>query len=460
MGVTKTPAPKRFLFLDPADWDVRGLRHVLNQPVKHAGDPLITPDAPWETKKFLTRVTPWGTALRQEDLFRLWYHIMYIPFPFATEKQILVEAYATSPDGLTWTKPVLGLKRFMGSSANNIVAGSDRKWDWCHGATVIDDPRETDPRKRYKIVACPNCIATSPDGIHWRHIPRNRTNFAQGFSQDTHHVFFWDDNVARYRLYTRPKTGIRKIAMATSEDFHWWEWSRPKVVLAPTPEERAGGGGFQGRALSGYYNMSVFPYQGWYLGLPVHLYEDEAVDVGFLFSRDGAKWTRPDRGRVFLPRGPMDSYDCGSVYPSSGFVEVGDELWLYYGGFTKRHTLEGLEPGEKDSSINLAIIRRDGFMSLDAGSRPGTATTKPIEVAGKRLHVNAEASTGSVRAALLDEAGKPLAPFTAAACAPASGSGVRQPLRWRTGSLGSIAGRRVRVKFHLQNAKLFSCWFE
>ena len=455
-----TFSAQRHLFLDPTAWEARGLRHTLNQPSKHPRNPLIVPDAPWETKEFLTRVTPWGTVLRQGDLFRLWYHIMYIPFPFVTEKQILVEGYATSRDGLTWDKPVLGLNQFMGSKENNVVAGSDGKWDWCHGATELDDPHESDPRRRYKMLACPNCVAASPDGVHWQRIGRDRTNFSDGFSQDTHHVFFWDEAIGRYRLYTRPEVGVRKIAMATSADFRQWEWHEPKVVLEPTSDELAGGGGFGGHALSGYYNMSVFPYEGFYLGLPVHLYKDEAVDVGFLWSRDGAEWRRPRCGRVFLPRGPAGSYDCGSVYPTSGLVSVGDELWLYYAGFTKRHTLQGIEPGEKDSSINLAVIRRDGFMSLDAGAEPGTVTTEPVEVTGEHLYVNAEASKGRVRAELLDEGGSRLGPFSADACRPAHGDAVRQILSWRTGSPGAIAGQMVRVRFCLENANLYSFWFE
>ena len=38
----------------------------------------------------------------------------------------------------------------------------------------------------------------------------------------------------------------------------------------------------------------------------------------------------------------------------------------------------------------LAVLRRDGFVSLDADEKPGTVTTRPFRCAGTELWANVE----------------------------------------------------------------------
>ena len=74
--------------------------------------------------------------------------------------------YAFSEDGITWVKPKLGLIEHDSSTDNNLCMRGM--------GPVIKDGRETDPRRRYKmIVKGPTAkhgirAAYSPDGIHWR----------------------------------------------------------------------------------------------------------------------------------------------------------------------------------------------------------------------------------------------------------------------------------------------------
>src|SRR5205807_3762803 len=62
-------------------------------------------------------------------------------------------------------------------------------------------------------------------------------------------------------------------------------------------------------------------------------------------------------------------------------------------------------------STGLATLRRDGFASMDAGSQPGTLTTRPLVFSGKHLWVNADAIHGELRAELLNQDGTVIAPF-------------------------------------------------
>ena len=61
--------------------------------------------------------------------------------------------YATSEDGLRWTKPELGIYEFKGSSANNITyrLPADTDEAGVHGAGVFKDCHETDASRRYKM---------------------------------------------------------------------------------------------------------------------------------------------------------------------------------------------------------------------------------------------------------------------------------------------------------------------
>ncbi len=75
-------------------------------------------------------------------------------------------------------------------------------------------------------------------------------------------------------------------------------------------------------------------------------------------------------------------------------------------GLAKCHAAEGQTvpmPGkDRDAgAVCLAVLRRDGFISLDAGEEPGTLLTKPFVLGGTTLHVNADAKSGEVAVTLL-----------------------------------------------------------
>ena len=62
---------------------------------------------------------------------------------------------------------------------------------------------------------------------------------------------------------------------------------------------------------------------------------------------------------------------------------VGDKLCFYVSG---RAINDKFWDG--DCSTGLAVIRRDGFASMDAGHRQGTLTTRPLRFRGKHLMIN------------------------------------------------------------------------
>jgi hypothetical protein len=133
---------------------------------------------------------------------------------------------------------------------------------------------------------------------------------------------------------------------------------------------------------------------------------------------------------------------------------VRDKLHFYVSG------RQGM-PGTRDSGIcttGLATMRRDGFVSLDAGADGGSVTTRPISFRGSHLFVNAAANQGELTAEVLNESGEVVPDFARAKCVPIGGDGASQAVKWHGADLSQLAGQPIRLRFHLKNALLYSFW--
>lgn len=71
--------------------------------------------------------------------------------------------------------------------------------------------------------------------------------------------------------------------------------------------------------------------------------------------------------------------------------------------------------------------------------------------------MNATANHGKLLAEVLDEKGTPVEGFTKADCTPLSADGVDQPVDWKQNpSLGNLKGQSIRLRFHLENVRLYA----
>ena len=132
---------------------------------------------------------------------------------------------------------------------------------------------------------------------------------------------------------------------------------------------------------------------------------------------------------------------------------VGDKLYFYYNahsGYNNDHVPYMYAGG----STHLAMLRRNGFASMDAADRaesPGELVTRLLRFSGKHLFVNLDAPQGNLTAEVLDDKGNIIEPFSAAQCVPASGDGTRMRVSWKSaaaaGDLGALAGRVVQFRF-------------
>jgi hypothetical protein len=96
----------------------------------------------------------------------------------------------------------------------------------------------------------------------------------------------------------------------------------------------------------------------------------------------------------------LTDYVYFRIFTSTGTIRRGDEIYQYVD--------EGGAHGGSSQRVYYRYKQRlDGFVSLDAGSTTGTATTLPLKFEGSSLTLNLKAE-GSAIVAITDKDGKRL----------------------------------------------------
>lgn len=408
--------------------------------------PVLRPDKPWESNNAYV----YGTAIfdDHEHVFKLWYQA------YDRSGGQYYTCYATSQDGVHWTKPDLGVVESHGSTANNIVGTM-------HSPSVLLDRRDTNPARRYKMFGMAYgsgyWVWFSPDGIHWT--PSSKNPVLP--DADVANVSY-DPAHGRFVATTKhPNPAGRVVYVSYSTDFE--TWTEPKLIL--TADERDQNlAKANGLLNAQVYGMPVVAYQGVYLGFPwIFQYGgsgeagtagDGPVDTQLAVSRDLEHWSRPDR-TVLIPRGVEGSFDSGMTFTSTNLIVRDGEVWLYYGGWDGLHG-----SSTRGASIGIAKWRLDGFVSYaNGGDQEGSVTTRPITFSGSKLHVNAalHPGHGALRVEVLGQDGKPLAGFSRAESIPVRDDHTDAVVGWTSGrTLADVAGQPVQLRFYLDGGDLYS----
>ena len=108
--------------------------------------------------------------------------------------------------------------------------------------------------------------------------------------------------------------------------------------------------------------------------------------------------------------------------------------------------------------IALATLPLDRYIAQAAGHKPGTITTKPFKVYSDELVVNPDAAGGKFMVEIFDENNRPINGFTVKDAVVAKGvDQLRFKPQWKNNkNIASLKDKVVRLKFYLQNAKLYS----
>jgi len=451
----------RQLFVD--DYLIASMENVQRQvhPVKkHPSNPLVVQDKPWEGNGLCFHIVRRNEA---SGRFRMWYACFgRYKLPSGLEARFPT-CYAESADGITWTKPELGLLEYNGSKANNMVIHAGNPYG------LIEEPNDPDPSRRYKAIVWHEppyvpregyFLYTSGDGLRWTRA--RQTPLAVSLSGYTMpqtgigdtSIFRWDRRLGKYigdvKFVLPGKFRCRGI-MESDDLIHW---SRPIMTLYPDSLDEKD---------SQVYGHLSFCYESLWIGFLRMMHTERTgqkqTTVELTASRDGRHWTRVGRREEVIPLGKPGEWDADYHDPAWDPLLIGEELWIYY-----RSHCRTPPPGgpEFKHAVGLATLRRDGFVSLNGGDQPGQVLTRPLTVPGAALFVNAEVNPGGwIKVAVLSEDRQAIAPYGPDDSIPVTKDSTRTRVTWRNADeLKVQPSGHIRLLFQIKQARLYSFWIE
>jgi hypothetical protein len=423
------------LFLD--DYlvaDAKNLKRTVHPPVREP-QPVVTGK---EDGNF----QPYVSVLRDPETkrFRMWYNVA----AGAGQSRL---GYMESEDGLHWLRPHRVL-----SDPLKIV----------YGASVLDDgPQFPEKDRRYKLAGWNGgmWVAFSPDGLAWTPAaPRpvlpgvsDIVSLARDPARNRYLATFKMDSASsdgfKGKTQNAPENYRRLVGQSVSRDCV--KWDPPSRIVVPDARDEG---------ITEFYSIGgVIARGGLLIGLLKVLRDDLPAEPGgpvngigytvLAWSRDGERWER-DR-EPFLDRSSEPkSWDRAMTWGDCQ-LPVGDELYLYYGGYARGHKVEPLT----ERQIGLARIGRDRYVSRDAGALQGMLKLPPTLLDAAVMTLNAKVD-GEARARFRDISGKPLPGFDWQDCAPIRGDSLAHPVRWKR-PLATLRGKPVRLEITARAAQLY-----
>jgi hypothetical protein len=434
----------RQLFVDDFLIESTTLARRFHQATLHPASPILRPDRDWEGDRANGDACAmvYGDAVLwdpSDRMFKLWYMSGYGGST----------SYATSSDGIRWSKPSLPLVR-----GTNIVLRSSRDSN-----TVWLDPSDSRGH-RFKMALSQAGGATtsvkyaSSDGITWSPLG------PAGPCADRSTMFF-NPFLGRWVFSLRSGMGTdgdpRQRDYLEFPDFESARWTAADPhdwISADDHDLRRADFKVQPQL----YNLDCVAYESVLLGL-FSIWRGESGthhkhnDICVGFSRDGFHWSRPNRQPFIGPDDTPGSWRRSNVQSAGGCcLVVGPNLYFYFSARSGR-------PGSGDpglGSTGLAVLRRDGFSSMGTDSQ-GTVTTRALRFSGRELFVNA--SCRELRVEVLDEKGQPVPAFGVEDCEPFGGDSTSARMAWRgEARLERLAGSAVRFRFHVRGGDLYAFW--
>ena len=202
------------------------------------------------------------------------------------------------------------------------------------------------------------------------------------------------------------------------------------------------------------------------------------MDIGLAVSRDGRNFEHVGGREPFFRTGPQGSWYSKEVWmlPNPAIHPPTGDLFLFFGGSNMNHNMEVTRPdqaGVAQSGIDALRLRVDGFISLTAPLLGGgiNATSVPLLFNGSQLQLNLDTSAGGAMWVGIVDAntGLELPGYGLDDCVPMVVNDVAAPVLWQGvagtpthgghGSVASLQGKVVRLRFRLVGARLYAFQF-
>ena len=404
----------RQMFMDDLLVAERSMSRIWNKPVIDSRSPLLKPET--ELEKSNNTKDPLWNAMSAPFSGGVWYdgrEKIYKCYYLAGWADGI--AYATSKDGLTWTRPDLDGK------GNNLAIHTK---GMCDSNAVLMDPDCTDGY-RWKAFMFDLCECDIPGRI-WRGASVTRSKDGLVWDELELASQTGDCSTAFYNPFIRK--WVFSIRGGLSENGRvfgrWREYAEGSDFIRDDKNMQkkrwrlrgsAGGREINGQEL---YNFDAIAYESVMIGLalvynsPQNSYWDrrglpKIADLRFGFNSvpteyDAWQFPGADEYDFFLEgTRRFGDWNMGYLRSNSAICIVhSDELWFYFSGFAgqpdKKKDLLNVNRKSgtyANATMGLAKLRRDGFCALADGM---IRTKRLVFTKGDRLWANADTRGGSL----------------------------------------------------------------
>jgi len=415
----------------------------------------------WHTPELFSQVQTgglYGALVYDPQLkkYRLYYETLIVPEKDGPRLMKMRE----SEDLVNWTQ-------VLNDEGGDVLFDGD---GGLHGCSVIYDPHDPDPSRRYKFCGMtrmdregnhPVHLAFSADGVHWESHPELEANH---FTSDAHNKLYYNPCSGEYNLLHRSAFVDRRVFLRSSRDLK--TWSEPRVLLHPAGIYSDGYTSMQ------HYSMTAGWFDGLFYGMLWRYntstlgtdFDDSAKMKGFqepelVYSYDGKEFLYTT-GKALVERPAPPNPGCAQLSPIDMCESIDGQSYIlnlcgvHFGhgcGMEHFHWLE--DNGFRPANL-MYKIRKDGFCGLHAVN-DGTVVTKGIALIKDDLSFNVNAACGQVRFGLMENDGTYLDGFSPEDCIPVQlTDSVDVRPQWKTRQLSEVLGRKVRLVVQLRNAEL------
>lgn len=466
----------RQLFVDNFLISETNLKSIYHTPNFYAGNPVLEPDKEWEkTSEGALYASPFSDGIwydEKDGKYKMWY-LAGAGMMHKEDRQTFYTCYAESEDGKMWKK------------VNQDVVPGTNIVDTCNrdASTVWLDREEKDPSKRWKFFNIERrpedrrwqvVLKYSADGIHWSR------GVAQSGDQGDRTTAFYNPFTKKWVLSMRAGTPV------SSRSRYYIEHEDPEMLVSLAhrvrkdaddkfivywfaPDDKELRHEKYPEVEPGIYNFDAIPYESIMLGFysawagpENRVCERDGIQkrnvVSLGYSRDGFHFARPTHQPFMDVNETEGAWNWGNMQSINGVpLIVGDSLYFYSSGRRLSKIM-----WDSHTSTGLATLRRDGFVSMQAGKAEGYLTTEKLMFDGKYLFVNADVKSkkGTLCVELLDEDDKPIPGFTKKDCiVMKKQNSTKQMITWKNKKeLSELAGRNIRIKFYLTEGDLYAFW--